>query len=249
MLDIALKVAKTSFYFSPKFTSYEKKTSFDVGDHLVINHLTYSHHGIYVGNGRVIERTREGVRDSSMAVFREGAPSWAEIGVVPHHDRKYSRKNSVSRAKSRLGDDDYNVIFNNCEHFVNWCIEGISQSDQVDNAMMAGLRGVESCWKTFQRKGLDSAPEVVSALMQKTAVNTTSSIAAHSIASSSAASTASTVGKVVVAGGGGVIAGTTAATVAGSTALTVSGIAAAPIVAPLAIGVAVFAGLCSLFDD
>ncbi len=37
----------------------------------------------------------------------------------------------VQRAESRLGERKYNMLFNNCEHFANWCKTGISDSKQV----------------------------------------------------------------------------------------------------------------------
>jgi hypothetical protein len=37
----------------------------------------------------------------------------------------------VDRAMSRLGERQYNLLFNNCEHFASWCKIGISQSKQI----------------------------------------------------------------------------------------------------------------------
>ena len=36
----------------------------------------------------------------------------------------YSREVAVRRAKSRLGESDYNLAINNCENFVRWCRAG-----------------------------------------------------------------------------------------------------------------------------
>lgn len=44
----------------------------------------------------------------------------------------YSPEETVLRAKSRLGEDSYSLIFNNCEHFAIWCKTGISESHQVN---------------------------------------------------------------------------------------------------------------------
>jgi Lecithin retinol acyltransferase len=43
----------------------------------------------------------------------------------------------VERAKSRLGERDYNLLFNNCEHFTSWCKTGIDDSKQVRNYLPA----------------------------------------------------------------------------------------------------------------
>jgi hypothetical protein len=47
----------------------------------------------------------------------------------------YSGKETADRARSRLGEDKYNLIFNNCEHFAVWCKTGISESSQVSSVL------------------------------------------------------------------------------------------------------------------
>lgn len=115
---------------------------FKRGDHLVSGRFWYEHHGIYIGRGRVIHYA--GLSDglsgapivkTSLAAFANGH----EIEVQPHGGRRYGRRRTVERARSRLGEDCYSVIFNNCEHFVNWCIEGEHRSDQVRNASLLAV--------------------------------------------------------------------------------------------------------------
>ena len=43
----------------------------------------------------------------------------------------YSPEETVSRARSRLGETNYNLFTNNCEHFAIWCKTGVSESLQV----------------------------------------------------------------------------------------------------------------------
>ena len=45
----------------------------------------------------------------------------------------YSPEETVERAKSQLGEGDYNLVFNNCEHFALWCKTGVKESSQVQN--------------------------------------------------------------------------------------------------------------------
>lgn len=47
----------------------------------------------------------------------------------------FSPEETVRRAKSRMGENEYNLVFNNCEHFAIWCKTGISESHQVNNIM------------------------------------------------------------------------------------------------------------------
>jgi hypothetical protein len=36
---------------------------------------------------------------------------------------------------SRIGEQDYNLLFNNCEHFATWCKTGRHRSGQIDSAL------------------------------------------------------------------------------------------------------------------
>lgn len=47
----------------------------------------------------------------------------------------YSPDETIERARSRLGENKYNLAFNNCEHFAIWCKTGISESHQMDGLL------------------------------------------------------------------------------------------------------------------
>ena len=44
----------------------------------------------------------------------------------------YSAKETVERARSRIGEHGYNLLLNNCEHFAVWCKTGVEKSEQVE---------------------------------------------------------------------------------------------------------------------
>lgn len=44
----------------------------------------------------------------------------------------YSPEETVVRAKSRIGEEKYNLAVNNCEHFAIWCKTGVHESHQVN---------------------------------------------------------------------------------------------------------------------
>lgn len=44
----------------------------------------------------------------------------------------YSPEETVKRARSRIGERNFNLVFNNCEYFAVWCKTGVSQSYQVN---------------------------------------------------------------------------------------------------------------------
>ena len=49
----------------------------------------------------------------------------------------YSPEETVERAESQLGEGDYNLVFNNCEHFAVWCKTGKHESSQVQRFLEA----------------------------------------------------------------------------------------------------------------
>lgn len=87
------------------------------GDHIKFDRLLYTHHAIYIGNDELIQYWKSEVR---IDMISDLCGSF-EIVNSP---RKYDREEVVSRAISRLGETDYNVLFNNCEQFAIWCRSG-----------------------------------------------------------------------------------------------------------------------------
>lgn len=66
-----------------------------------------------------------------------------ELGDCPNIEMKtmggrkyfYSARETIQRARSRIGEDRYHLLFNNCEHFAIWSKTNISESYQVKNKM------------------------------------------------------------------------------------------------------------------
>lgn len=108
-----------------------------LGDHLVKPRPGYTHHGIYVGDDKVIHYAgfADGfnsapVEQLSLDAFHENS---GKFSVKRHGNAKFSPDIIVGRAASRLNENNYNLIWNNCEHFVNWCIYDQHQSHQIDD--------------------------------------------------------------------------------------------------------------------
>ena len=115
------------------------------GAHLVTSRRGYVHHGIYVGRGMVVHYAglsrflRAGpVEEVPMSRFSMGRP----VGIAEYSESKYSPQEIVRRARSRLGENEYDVLRNNCEHFCNWCISGRSHSMQVESPLASTLRAL-----------------------------------------------------------------------------------------------------------
>lgn len=105
-----------------------------LGAHLVTPRRGYCHHGIYIGQGKVVHYAgfsssfhRGPVEELSVAHFAANR----QIFVQSAPNQRYSREVVVQRARSRLGEHHYRLLTNNCEHFCNWCLYGEGSSEQV----------------------------------------------------------------------------------------------------------------------
>jgi hypothetical protein len=102
-------------------------------DHLQVprQHGLFNHHGIDLGDGTVAHylEGREILR-SSTDEFSQGQP----LSVIEHADASPVRV-TLQRAMSRIGEQNYNLLFNNCEHFATWCKTGRHRSGQIDSVL------------------------------------------------------------------------------------------------------------------
>lgn len=115
------------------------------GDHIRVKRGLYNHHGIYVSDDEVIHFTGQGDDDifgthnevlkSDLAFFlKDGTLEVKEYTDDELRDL-YPVEGIVSYARSCIGDNGYNVLLNNCEHFANVCTLGKHRSKQVENIL------------------------------------------------------------------------------------------------------------------
>ena len=102
-------------------------------DHLEVprQHGLFNHHGIDLGDGTVAHylEGREILR-SPLEEFCQGQP----LRVINYVEAS-PQGVTLRRAMGRLGEQDYNLLFNNCEHFATWCKTGRHRSGQIDSAL------------------------------------------------------------------------------------------------------------------
>jgi len=119
-----------------------------IGDVIFTDRLVYRHYGIYAGNGRVIHyASKHGhfgldirVRETSIENFvGDGNCNIIQFPNNKSGLRQFSGEETVSRARSRMGEKSYNLLFNNCEHFALWCKYGESKSIQVEKAVTTAV--------------------------------------------------------------------------------------------------------------
>jgi cell wall-associated NlpC family hydrolase len=128
------------FYRDPRLSGPVPEQSdslaavFAPGTQLFVCRRGYRHHGIYVGNARIIHyagrisRAQGLIEEVSLPEFAEGRA--IRIGRLPVGP--FDGEEIVRRARSRLGERRYDLFRNNCEHFCNWCQLGESRSSQVE---------------------------------------------------------------------------------------------------------------------
>ena len=131
------------------------------GDHIYIDFGTYTHHGIDCGDGTAIHYTGERLRGiitrTSIAEF-----SCSQQISIKQYGNSDLPEIVIMRAESRLGENEYNLIFNNCEHFAAWCKTGKHESEQVNRVAattasavgigmsLAGMNGMNIVNATYQ---------------------------------------------------------------------------------------------------
>ncbi len=95
-------------------------------------HGVYQHHGIDCGDGTVIHYRKNGdealIARTSFDTFSWGKP----VQLVGHRVADPVEV-VMGRAESRLGERQYDLFFNNCEHFATWCKTGRAESAQLIN--------------------------------------------------------------------------------------------------------------------
>ncbi|MCB1683597.1 MAG: lecithin retinol acyltransferase family protein [Pseudomonadales bacterium] len=105
------------------------------GAHLITPRRRYVHHGIYAGSGRVVHYAGLchslrplPVEEVSLEVFTCGQA----LAQLPGQAARFQPQEVVNRARSRVGENAYDLLNNNCEHFCHWCITGQPRSEQVE---------------------------------------------------------------------------------------------------------------------
>jgi hypothetical protein len=112
-----------------------------LGDHIKVKRrLRYHHHGIDVGQNKVIHFTGEpgkkkdaSIQETSLEEFLNGR----KIEIVQYSEC-FSPEETVriakGIAKKFLIKSKYNLVWNNCEHFARYCKTGDKVSEQVRDA-------------------------------------------------------------------------------------------------------------------
>ncbi|MEO1123011.1 MAG: lecithin retinol acyltransferase family protein [Cyanobacteria bacterium J06639_16] len=126
----------------------------------------YEHHGIDCGDGSVIHYRKVGeaeISRTSRAAFAQGQgirKQFQPLSLITN--------DVIARAESRLGERQYDLFVNNCEHFATWCKIGRSECEQL------ATFGLRREWlkrpemqSLIEQTARDRSPEQAIALFQK----------------------------------------------------------------------------------
>lgn len=102
----------------------------------------YDHHGIYLGKFEGVDVVihysgfakafdKGEIEITTLDEFR-GDSKCIYVVDYPDSEKIYGKFEIIDRAFSKLGENEYHLFSNNCEHFACWCITGKSNSAQVE---------------------------------------------------------------------------------------------------------------------
>jgi hypothetical protein len=109
-------------------------------DHIKVWRGSYWHHGIDVGDGHVIHFTG-GLGHKKNAVIKKTIIKTFQRGrecLTVRYAQSLVPDVVIERAYSLLGQANYSLFFNNCEHFACYCKTGRKESEQVKDAAATG---------------------------------------------------------------------------------------------------------------
>jgi HRAS-like suppressor 3 len=125
------------------------------GDHIKVARRGYTHHGIDMGDGTVVEYDKISgtIQRVAMAEFAGGAP---EVRVVEHAEG-FAPEKIAERAMMRMGESAYHLFSSNCEQFANWCVTGRASSTQIRRvkaaaALVVAAAGTAAVSRSVLRK-------------------------------------------------------------------------------------------------
>ena len=102
------------------------------------------HYGVYVSPEEVIQFglapiLRQGQRDrdvtvvsSDLTIFQGGSAIQTAVFDPEETAAHPTPAEAVATARSRMGEDGYHILYNNCEHFAYECVTGKKYSEQVE---------------------------------------------------------------------------------------------------------------------
>lgn len=121
------------------------------GDHIRVRRLggLYYHHGIYISQDEVITFAGDDdynpidwwdtkIRTTDLREFLQGGTLEVRRYTKDEQAQLCSVEETVAFARACVGNEKYNLLFHNCEHFCNAAKLGVYRSKQAENILFGG---------------------------------------------------------------------------------------------------------------
>ena len=101
----------------------------EYGDIIYTKHNLYRHYGIYINENCVVHYDgklddmflrKMCIRETTMDRFLGGKTSY----YIDNREAKFNNEEVVERARECIGEEKFNLVSHNCEHFAMWCKVG-----------------------------------------------------------------------------------------------------------------------------
>ena len=126
----------------------------------------YEHHGIDCGDNTVIHYYKRDIATVSrtpLQTFTQGGPLFTKSQSL-----SFLPQIVVQRAESRLGEQKYDLLTNNCEHFATWCKTGHHESEQLSGfGLQLDRWKLPELRQLIERTARDRSPEEAIALFHQ----------------------------------------------------------------------------------
>ena len=108
----------------------------EYGDIIYTKHKMYRHYGIYINEDCVIHYDGKTddvflramcIRETTMDRFLGDKKCY----YIDNRVGKFNNEEIVNRAREYIGEEKFNLVCHNCEHFAMWCKSGKYRSNQV----------------------------------------------------------------------------------------------------------------------
>lgn len=120
------------------------------GDVIYTKHKFYRHYGIYINENCVIHYDgkiddiflrKMCIRETEMERFLEGKENY----YVDNRKAKFDNNEVVKRARDKIGEEKFNLVAHNCEHFALWCKINKPRSKQVYLTLLLAIT-INNCF-------------------------------------------------------------------------------------------------------
>lgn len=115
----------------------------DKGDIIRVKHRFYYHYGVYIDDSNIVQfglaedavGKAEDIRvlSSNVSEFAKGGEVECAVLSKAEKTKRKSPEEICAYATAHIGEGDYNILHNNCEHFAYRCVFGENTAPGMDS--------------------------------------------------------------------------------------------------------------------